>query len=349
MENETYMARALHLAQSGLGLVSPNPLVGCVIVHQNNIIGEGYHQKYGAAHAEVNAIRSVKEKNLLPYSTLYVTLEPCAHYGKTPPCADLIVKSEIKKVVICNLDPNPLVAGKGIQKLKEAGIDITLDVLHAQGKWLNRRFFTSFEKNRPYIILKWAETKDGFVDSIRDSNSTALKISDAINSNLVHTWRAQEDAIWVGKNTVLKDNPSLTTRNIVGKNPIRITCDKKNNIPTEFHIFNTEAKTIIFNIEKNEEKDANIWMRISDENCLEEMLNKLHQYKIQSILVKGGTWLLNTFIKSSIWDEARVSQHKDLAIGTGIKAPKTLNMNLKEKVLEGEMEVKFYTNPHQLT
>lgn len=338
-----YMKRALELAQHGLGFVSPNPLVGCVIVHNSLIIGEGFHQLYGGPHAEVNAIHSVKNQPLLSSSIMYVTLEPCSHFGKTPPCADLIISHRIPKVVICNLDPNPLVAGKGIEKLKNAGITVVTGVLEDQGRFINRRFFTYIEKKRPYIILKWAQTNDGFIDLKRESHEAPLKISDALNSKTVHQWRMEEDAIWIGKNTIVMDNPSLTTRKVVGRNPVRITYDRSNSLESNFNFFQQNAQQIIFNHEKNMTVGQSTWIKLK-ENNIEQMISSLLDYKIQSIMVEGGTHLLNLFIENDMWDEARISKHKSLVVEKGVEAPTLLSGYLNKVTDESAMIVEYYRN-----
>ena len=242
------MRRALELAENGRGQVSPNPLVGCVIEHHGKIIGEGWHQKYGEAHAEVNAVNSVKDKSLLKEACVYVSLEPCAHFGKTPPCADLLVENQVKKVVICNTDPNPLVAGKGIVKLREAGIEVETGILEKEGLELNKRFFHYLEKKRPYIILKWAETADGF---IARKNFDSKWISNTLSRKLVHKWRTEEDAILVGTNTALYDNPQLNARDWTGNNPVRIVIDRHLKLPADLHLFDEQIPTICYNLIKN--------------------------------------------------------------------------------------------------
>lgn len=291
------MKRALQLAEIGRGNVSPNPMVGCVIVHNDLIIGEGWHQKYGDWHAEVNAVESVKDKTLLSEATVYVTLEPCSHFGKTPPCADLLVKHQVKKVVICNFDPNSLVAGKGIKKLQDAGIEVVTGVLEEKGRELNARFFTVIEKNRPYIILKWAETADGF---IAGENFEQVKISNALSHKLSHKWRSEEDAIMVGTNTALYDNPQLNVRNWTGQNPVRIVIDKNNRLPKNLYLFDDSVKTIVL------------------KNPLQ--LDELQKEKIQSLIVEGGTKLLQSFIDVQLFDEIRVFRSKK-QLYKGILAP----------------------------
>ncbi len=320
MQNhDLYIHRALQLAKLGAGKVAPNPMVGCVIVHNDRIIGEGYHQKYGDSHAEVNAINSVENKEILSESTVYVSLEPCSHFGKTPPCADLLIACKVAKVVICNADPNPLVAGKGIEKLKTAGIEVISGVLEKEGLGLNKHFFTFFNKKRPFIILKWAQTSNGF---IADENGKPLQISNQFSSKYVHKWRAETVGIMVGTNTVFADNPSLTTRHWAGKNPIRILIDKQLRFKQDLKIFDYEADSIIYNLHGDGKIGNAQYVQLSEDNCfLEALINDLYQRKIISILVEGGTKLLESFIKLNLWDEAKiiVSPNK---MEKGIAAPK---------------------------
>ena len=265
---EKYMFKCLALAKNGLKEVSPNPMVGCVIVHQNKIIGEGYHQKYGEAHAEVNAINSVENKALLKESTLYVNLEPCAHYGKTPPCADLIIKHKIPKVVIGCMDSFGEVSGKGIENLKEAGTEVTVGVLQKESLRLNKRFFTFQNKNRPHIILKWAETKDGFIDV--DRSDFKGTVDNWITSNdskiLVHKWRSEEEAIMIGTNTALNDNPHLTVREIEGKNPIRVILDLNLRLPNDLNVFDKSTPTLVFNHKKDALEHNLEFIKIDESN-----------------------------------------------------------------------------------
>ena len=313
-----FMQRALELAQKGLGKVSPNPMVGCVIVHSGKIIGEGYHEKYGEVHAEVNAINSVKNKSLLSQATLYVTLEPCSHHGKTPPCSDLIIKHQIPNVVICNADPFPEVNGKGIDKLKNSGVNVTVALLEKEGLALNKRFLTNQQKQRPYIILKWAQTKDGFV--ARD-NFDSKWISNPDSRKLVHKWRSEEDSILVGYNTAKHDNPSLTVREWEGRNPVRIVLDKKLGLDTSLNLLDGEAKTIVFNEIKNDKQNPSlIYKQIDFKNCGVEVLQYLQQAQIGSLFIEGGANTLNYFIKNNLWDEARVFE-SDVEFTTGIAAP----------------------------
>ncbi len=334
MNDILFMQRALDLAVLGEGNVAPNPLVGCVITQNDKIIGEGYHQKYGEAHAEVNAINSVLNKNLdenlLKDSTFYVSLEPCSHFGKTPPCADLLIKYQPKKVVICNLDSNPLVAGEGVEKLQNAGIEVISGILEAEGKFVNRRFFTFMEKKRPYIFLKWAQTIDGFLahtNTPTNAHTNEQKqISNAHTRPYTHKWRTQEAAIMVGTNTVKTDNPRLDARFWVGNNPIRIFIDKNLSVSPESHLLDQTIPTLCYNFIKNETKGNLVFVRLENkdndilENILENILEDLYKRKILSVMVEGGTMLLNTFLEKNIWDEIAVFQSKKRFF-EGIKAP----------------------------
>ena len=311
------MQRAFELARLGKGTVSPNPLVGCVIVHDERIIGEGWHQRYGEAHAEVNAIRSVNDKNLLKESTVYVNLEPCSHTGKTPPCADLLIQSAVKKVVIANEDSNPLVAGNGIRKLKSAGIDVVTGVLEKQGRELNQRFFTFIENERPYIILKWAQTADGF---IARENYESRWISNEFSRQLVHRWRSEEDAVLIGTKTAAHDNPHLSVRDWSGRNPVRIVVDRFLRLPKSLHLFDSSQKTICYNVLKNEEHNNPNYIRLDEATFLDQLIHDLFKRKIQSVIVEGGALTLNLFIKSGMWDEARVFRSQR-SFGQGIEAP----------------------------
>lgn len=337
---EKYMLRCLELAKNGLGNVAPNPVVGCVIVNENKIIGEGYHQEYGKAHAEVNAIHSVKDKSLLQKSTLYVNLEPCAHFGKTPPCANLIIKHNIPRVVIGCVDSFSEVAGKGIEKLKSSGIEVTVGVLEKESLELNKRFFTFHNKKRPYVILKWAETQDGFIDIERTviakheerngkqsfksadcfpektgqavtlhstRNDVDNWITSPLSKQLVHKWRSEEAAIMVGTNTALNDNPQLNVREWVGRNPVRVVVDLQDRLPQSLHIFDKSIPTLVFSLTKEIEKKNLVFVKVKNKKKLiEEVLNELYKRNIQSIIIEGGATLLQSFIDQNLWDEARV-------------------------------------------
>ncbi len=335
--DQCYMRRALELAEFGRGNVSPNPMVGCVIVHNEKIIGEGYHQLYGGPHAEVNAVNSVENPELLKESTVYVTLEPCSHWGKTPPCADLLVEKQVKKVVIAAIDSNPLVGGKGIQTLRNAGIEVETGLLEQEARWQNRRFFTQIEKQRPYVILKWAQTSDGFV---AHEDFSSKWISGTQSRQLVHKWRAEEDAILVGKNTALYDNPSLNVRDWVGKNPIRIVLDSNLELPENLNFFNQSIPTICFNSKKSETQENLDFVNLGDNFSISDILKELNSRKIQSLIVEGGSKVLTGFIESGLWDEARVFTGK-AKFKTGIPTPQ-LNQNPIETLQIGEDILNIY-------
>ena len=321
--NEKQMNRCLELAKLGEGSTSPNPMVGCVIVYDGENIGEGYHQKHGGPHAEVNAINSVKNLELLKKSTLYVTLEPCSHFGLTPPCSDLIVAHQIPKVVIGTIDPFAKVAGRGIEKLRNAGIEVEIGILEKECREINKRFFTFHEKKRPYIILKWAETIDGFIDLERSETEfgepTWITGEKALRR--VHEIRAVEDAIFVGTNTALKDNPSLTVRRCPGRNPIRVVLDNQLRLPKNLNLFDGSVKTIVFNSKQNREAENISFVKINfSKNILPQILEKLYNENILSVIVEGGKQLLESFLVANIWDEA----HQfigDKYFNDGIKAP----------------------------
>lgn len=316
------MKRCLQLARYGESYVSPNPMVGAVIVHAGNIIGEGYHQAYGQPHAEPNAINSVKDQTLLAQSTMYVTLEPCSHYGKTPPCADLIIKYKIPKVVIGMKDPNPKVAGNGIKKLLDAGVNVTVGVLENECSVLNKHFLTFQEKKRPYIALKWAQTSDGFIDIKRESAEIApLKISNELTKILVHKQRAQNQAIMVGTNTALLDNPTLTVRNWSGRNPVRIVIDKSGRIPENYHLLNDNIKTLVYTEQEKESKENVEFITVRfDNDLLENLIQNIYEHNINSVLVEGGASFLQSFIDKGLWDEVSV-EVSPMIIGDGLKAP----------------------------
>lgn len=316
--DEKFMQRALDLAVLGAGKVSPNPMVGCVIVHQGKIIGEGWHQLYGKAHAEVNAVNAVENKDLLREATVYVTLEPCAHQGKTPPCADLLVKHQVKRVVVCNEDPHPLVGGKGLEKLRKAGIALTIGVLATQGKEVNKRFFTGVLKQRPYVIFKWAETADGF---IAKKNYDSKWISNKMSRTLVHKWRTEEDSIMVGGNTARYDNPKLNARLWKGRNPARIVIDRRLKLPSDLHLYNQQQLTLVYN-QLNRSQAPNLeFIKLDEDHFLEEVLHDLYEKKIRSIIVEGGSTLINLFVKQNLWDEARIFKSSTAVFHEGIPAP----------------------------
>ncbi len=320
--NEKYIRRCIELAKNGLGTTYPNPLVGSVIVHNGKIIGEGWHKKSGEPHAEVNAVNSVKDKSLLNKSTIYVSLEPCSHFGKTPPCCDLIIENGIPNVVIGTVDPNVKVAGKGIKKLIEAGANVTVGILEAECNELNKRFFTFHEKKRPYIILKWAESQDGFIAPLTKSEQKPVWITNEFSRQLVHKWRSEEQAILVGTNTVLDDNPKLDVRDWTGNNPIRIVLDQNNRIPKASHIFNNQAKTIVFSnsTASNPKESGNFEVIDFGKNMATQIVDTLYKHQIQSVIIEGGRQTLQTFIDENLWDEARIFVGNN-SFQNGIKAP----------------------------
>lgn len=323
------MHRCFELARKGLGRVSPNPLVGCVIVHDNEIIGEGYHQQLGGAHAEVNAIRSVADRSLLLDSTLYVNLEPCAHVGKTPPCAPLIVENNIPRVVITNRDPFAQVDGKGIEILRNAGVAVETDCEAEAGRWLNRRFFTYHTAHRPYIILKWAQSADGFMDRERTKNERGVNwITTPHTQLLTHRWRAQEDAILVGTQTALIDNPSLTTRQSAGSSPHRLVIDRNLAVPKNAAVFNPEAQTTVFNGQKSGREDHIHWVKLNfSEPILPQIMRYAYSAQIQSIIVEGGAHTLGGFIDAELWDEARIITGEP-TFEAGVSPPKITGISL---------------------
>ncbi len=321
-KNKKYIRRCIELAKNGLGTTYPNPLVGSVIVYNNKIIGEGWHKKSGTPHAEVNAVNSVKDKSLLKKSTIYVSLEPCSHFGKTPPCCDLIIENEIPNVVIGTVDPNIKVAGNGIKKLIEAGKNVSVGVLESECRELNKRFFTFHEKKRPYVILKWAESKDGFIAPSTKSEQKPVWITNEFSRQLVHKWRSEEQAILVGTNTVIDDNPKLDVRDWTGNNPIRVILDQNNRIPKDSNIFDNQVKTIIFsNLSKSINEENTIFEVVDfKQNLAEQILSVLYKYQIQSIIIEGGSQTLQTFIDKNLWDESRVFIGNQ-SLENGTKAP----------------------------
>lgn len=342
-----FMLRALELATLGRGHVSPNPMVGCVIAHQNRIIGEGWHQRYGEAHAERNAILSVRpeDTHLLPEATVYVTLEPCSHYGKQPPCADLLIENRVKQVICCNDDPNPLVSGQGFSRLGEAGITVETGLLAGKGRLLNARFFTFFEKKRPYIILKWAESTDGFIGG---ANGQPIKISGDLAHRLVHRWRSEEDAIMVGTNTARLDNPRLNTRLWFGKNPIRIVFDKNRSLPANLHLFDGSQPTIVLHqVEKVKEPELPNVNPLRT-HSLAHSLTLLHERNIQSILVEGGAALLQSFINEGLWDEMRVFRSLAM-LGTGRSANAWSDTSAKAPVVHGHLKSREMVGKDELS
>ncbi len=339
--HEKYIKRCLELAKKGLGSTSPNPMVGCVIVLDDAIIGEGYTSAYGGNHAEVNAINSVIDKSLLKNATLYVSLEPCNHFGKTPPCSDLIVKSGIKNVIVGCVDPFEKVAGNGIQKLKDNGCHVVTGVLEEQCIQSNKRFFTNQTKKRPYIILKWAETKDGFIDVDREvtaiDNAKPNWITNQYSRQLVHKWRVEEDAILVGTNTAVKDNPKLDARDYKGKNPVRVILDRNLRIPATYHIYNEKVKTIVITEQKKDSLGNLIFERIDfSKNMAAQVCEVLYRYNLLSVLIEGGRQTLQSFIDADLWDEARIFVG-DTNFLKGIIAPRLLGEQISEARIQKDI------------
>lgn len=318
--DEQYMQRCLQLAAFGAGHVAPNPMVGAVLVYDGRIIGEGYHQQYGQAHAEVNCLASVQpqDQHLIAESTMYVSLEPCAHFGKTPPCADRLITEKVKRVVIACRDSYAEVDGKGLQKLQAAGVDVTLGVLEKEALHVNRRFFTYHQQQRPYIILKWAQSADGFIGKTGERTA----ISNALTNRLVHRWRSEEAAIMVGTTTVITDNPQLNNRYWPGPSPLRVVIDKQLSIPATHHLLNDGQPTLVFNSQLQKQQGKTEWIQLQDDaKFLPNLLQALHCRGVQSVLVEGGRQLLQSFIDAQLWDEARIITNIALLLGNGVSAP----------------------------
>lgn len=326
------MQRCIELAQNGLGTTYPNPMVGSVIVHNDKIIGEGWHRKAGEPHAEVNAINSVKDKNLLKEATIYVSLEPCSHFGKTPPCSDLIIRHQIPNVVIGTVDPFAEVSGRGIKKLTEAGMNVTVGILEQECNNLNKRFFTFHQKKRPYTILKWAESLDGFIAPEKKETQSPVWISNKYSRQLVHKWRSEEQSILVGTQTVIDDNPKLNVRDWKGNDPVRIVLDKEMRIPKESHIFDTQTSTLFFTSNPPDEKTKNIDFETIDfeQNTVRQIAESLYRRQIQSVIIEGGQKTLQAFIDADLWDEARIFKGETI-LKNGTKAPLVI----------GKLEKKF--------
>lgn len=357
------MRRCLELAEKGAGFVAPNPLVGAVLVYNDRIIGEGYHQKYGEAHAEVNAIHQAAlsgQVDKISQSTLYVSLEPCVHFGKTPPCSDLIIEKRIPKVVIGCRDPFKEVNGKGIEKLKATGIEVETGILEKECKDLNKRFFTFHTQHRPYIILKWAQTADGKMAAspppeggiYDDSTITRLLISNDLTNRLVHKWRSEEASILVGTNTAMLDDPALTTRLWEGPSPVRLVVDMDLRLPSSLKIFNAEARTIIFNTKKHSEESDKTgikYYRVTEDTSLVyQVVNALYPLKIQSVLVEGGAKLLQSFIDEGMWDEIRTISNKQLTIGKGLAAPVFNNNTMIKEMNMQNDTIEIYKNERSI-
>lgn len=342
--NEYYMARCLEIAKSGLPAAMPNPSVGAVLVYNDNIIGEGYTSAYGGAHGEVNAFASVKNKELIKDATLYVSLEPCSHYGKTPPCCDLVIAQQVKKVVVGMIDPFAKVAGNGIKRLQEAGIAVTVGVLENECWEVNKRFFTYHQKKRPYVILKWAQTNNGFIAPLHKKKQEPIWITNTYTRQWVHKLRSEEQAILVGTQTVLADNPKLNTRDYNGKSPIRVILDQHLKIDASFHVLDNSVKTIIIN-KSVTKQDKNTYWETIDFNLpiARQILNILYQHNIQSVIIEGGTITLQTFIDANLWDEAFVCQGNMINFEAGIKAPQ-LSGHIKQIQSLKNDSITQYTN-----
>jgi diaminohydroxyphosphoribosylaminopyrimidine deaminase/5-amino-6-(5-phosphoribosylamino)uracil reductase len=331
--DESYMLRALELARRGAGTVSPNPQVGCVIVRGDEILGEGWHERFGGPHAEVNAVAAVTLRDHLRESTVYVNLEPCAHTGKTPPCADLLIRESVKEVVIANVDPNPLVQGKGIDKLRAAGCTVRIGILADEGRTLNKRFFTWHEQQRPYIILKWAQTADGY---IARSNYTSRWISNEFSRQWVHQWRSAEDAILVGTHTAAHDNPQLSVREWSGRQPVRIVLDRFLRLPDHLHLFDGSQPTLCYNVLRDAAYPNLSYIRVAEPDFVRHVAANLFQRQIQSVIVEGGRRTLQEFIDAGLWDEARVFESHH-TFGEGIPAPSFVGRYVAETRQTGDV------------
>lgn len=331
---EKYISRCIALAKNGLGTTYPNPMVGSVIVHNDKIIGEGWHKKAGEAHAEVNAVLSVKNKSLLKESTIYVSLEPCSHFGKTPPCCDLIIKNNIPRVVIGTVDPNEAVAGKGIERLIAAGIKVTVGVLEEECNELNKRFFTFHNQKRPFVILKWAQSQDGFLAPKVKLEKKPVWITNAFSRQLVHKWRTEEQAILVGTQTVIDDNPSLNARDWFGKNPIRVLLDQNNRIPIESIVLDDRVQTLVLTKFKNPTDKVNTIFEVVDfeKESVKHILEVLYKHSIQSVIIEGGSQTLQSFIDANLWDEARIFEG-EIRFGQGVNAPILPLINSKSQTI----------------
>ncbi len=346
---EQYMHRCIELARKGAGSVAPNPMVGAVLVHDGTIIGEGWHQRYGEAHAEVNCIGQATQSGQtgnLQHSTLYVSLEPCAHFGKTPPCSDLIIKHKIPKVVIGCRDPFKEVDGKGIEKLKAAGVEVIVDVLKEECVKLNKRFFTFHEQQRPYVILKWAQTNNGIIGSI---TAERLLISNELANRLVHQWRSEEAAILVGSKTALLDDPQLTNRYwSAEKQPVRLVLDRQLQLLSSLKLFSGETKTIVLNELKQTNEGTVQYEQLSGNgSVVQQVLQALHQRKLNSVLIEGGAELLQHFINEGLWDEARIITNEELTVADGVKAPQLKNEMQTNEQQIGSDTIRWYNNKMQ--
>lgn len=348
-DHKKYMQRCLELAHRFRGFTAPNPMVGAVLVHNDRIIGEGAHNLYGQAHAEVNCFDSVAtaDRALIPESVLYVSLEPCAHHGKTPPCADRIVREGVRKVVVCNTDPFEQVSGKGIQILRSHGIQVETGVLEQEGLWLNRRFFTYHLQQRPYIILKWAATSNGF---FAPANRSRFQMSDGFSTRLSHQWRTEESAILVGTTTALNDNPALVSRFAAGPQPLRVALDRELQLPVSHKLLSDEYPTWIINEQKEHSAQQLQWIRLEfGEQLLHGLLQRLYQAGKLSLIVEGGAQLLQSFIKAGLWDEARVFLTPPL-LQHGLQAPECTGFAQHHEIALEADTLHFFVsanNPYQ--
>jgi len=344
-QHENYMHYCLELAVKGLGQVAPNPMVGCIIAGENGIVSEGYHEIFGKPHAEINALNAVETPSSLKDATLYVNLEPCNHQGKTGPCTDAIIASGIKKVVVGCVDPNPEVKGKGIEKLVRSGIDVVTGVSERECIEVNKRFFVFHEKKRPFIILKWAQTKDGFIDRKRTAGETPAKITQDAADMLVHLWRSQEQAIMVGTHTVIMDNPKLTTRKTAGPSPTRVILDRTLRVPTSSNVFDKSAHTIVFTEQKTGGNHGAEYIPVNfDGTLLTNMLTELYKKNIQSVIIEGGEKLLKSFIDKDLWDEAKVF-YSSRTLGDGVTAP-NFPFPTRGEIRIGDDTLCLYRNKH---
>jgi len=334
------MQRCLDLAALGLGKTYPNPMVGSVIVYQDRIIGEGWHQKAGNAHAEVNAVASVKDKSLLKDSTMYVSLEPCAHFGKTPPCAELIIKNKIPNVVVGCLDPFSEVSGKGIEMMRNAGLNVKVGVLEQDCKESHKRFFTFHKKLRPYIILKWAETKDGFIAPFNQESGKPFWITTLESKKLVHKWRTEEASILIGTNTAENDNPSLTARLWAGNQPLRLIMDRSLRLPNNLNVFDESIKTLVFTEQSKENSGLTEYQVIDFNSIHQEIMDVLYQRRIHSVIIEGGQKTMQSFIDADLWDEARVFVG-DTNLKKGVIAPQLKGQSVSEEYISTDL-LKYY-------
>lgn len=342
-QHEIYMHRCLQLAVLGEGHVAPNPMVGSVLVYNDRIIGEGYHRQYGQAHAEVNCLNSVapEDGQFIPASTLYVSLEPCAHYGKTPPCADRIIKEEIKTVVIGCRDPFEEVDGKGIDRLKSAGVNVIVGILEQQCQSLNKKFFTFHQLKRPYVILKWAETANRMIGKVGER----LLISNPVTNRFVHQLRAHEAAILTGTTTTLADDPQLNARLSTGPSPVRLVIDLQNKLPATLNVFDNSQRTIIFNYHTAKAEALTEWCRLAqDKNIAEQILEACYQRQLQSILIEGGAITLQSFIDAGLWDEAIIIQNSSMFVSEGVKAPELRSASLSRVEHISSGTITYYTS-----